>query len=73
MHKTREEVETNMDYNWFLSYGFHDKVPHFSTWSVYTYLDRKSRSRTLDLKQIRSFKHDKARTPYIYSRVQKAN
>ena len=31
MRKTIEEVETNMAYRWFLGYGFHDKVPHFST------------------------------------------
>ncbi|MBT2669605.1 transposase [Streptomyces sp. ISL-14] len=26
-----EEVETNMAYRCFLGFGFHDKVPHFST------------------------------------------
>jgi transposase len=31
MRKTIEEVETNMAYRWFLDYGFHDKVPYFST------------------------------------------
>ncbi|RJS59936.1 IS1182 family transposase [Bacillus sp. PK3_68] len=31
IRKTIEEVETNMAYRWFLGYGFHDKVPHFST------------------------------------------
>ena len=31
MRKTIEEVETNLAYRWFLGYGFHDKVPHFST------------------------------------------
>ncbi|MET3319019.1 UNVERIFIED_ORG: transposase [Peribacillus simplex] len=31
MRKTIEEFETNMAYRWFLGYGFHDKVPHFST------------------------------------------
>lgn len=31
MRKTIEEVETNMAYRWFLGFGFHDKVPHFST------------------------------------------
>jgi len=31
MRKTIEDAETNMAYRWFLSYGFHDKVPHFST------------------------------------------
>ncbi|WP_376708031.1 transposase [Peribacillus frigoritolerans] len=31
MCKTIEKVETNMAYRWFLGYGFHDKVPHFST------------------------------------------
>ena len=31
MRKTIEEIETNMAYRWFLGYGFHDKVPHFST------------------------------------------
>lgn len=25
------EVKTDMIYRWFLGYGFHDKVPHFST------------------------------------------
>ena len=32
MRKTIEEVETNMAYRWFLGFGFHDKVPHCSTW-----------------------------------------
>ncbi|QCJ43349.1 IS1182 family transposase [Bacillus sp. S3] len=31
MRKTIEEIETNLAYRWFLGYGFHDKVPHFST------------------------------------------
>lgn len=31
MRKTIEEVDTNMAYRLFLGYGFHDKVPHFST------------------------------------------
>lgn len=31
MRKTIEEVETNLAYRWFLGFGFHDKVPHFST------------------------------------------
>ncbi|MGV2448142.1 UNVERIFIED_CONTAM: transposase, partial [Bacillus sp. ATCC 13368] len=31
MRKTIEEIETNNAYRWFLGYGFHDKVPHFST------------------------------------------
>ena len=31
MRKTIDEVKTNMAYRWFLGYGFHDKVPHFST------------------------------------------
>jgi transposase len=31
MRKTIDEVHTNMAYRWFLGYGFHDKVPHFST------------------------------------------
>ncbi|MDQ0884261.1 transposase [Peribacillus sp. V2I11] len=31
MRKTIEVAETNMAYRWFLGYGFHDKVPHFST------------------------------------------
>ena len=31
MRQTIAEVETNMAYRWFLGYGFHDKVPHFST------------------------------------------
>jgi transposase len=31
MRKTIEEIDTNMAYRWFLGYGFHDKVPHFST------------------------------------------
>src|SRR3954469_22867418 len=31
MRKTIEELETNLAYRWFLGYGFHDKVPHFST------------------------------------------
>jgi transposase len=31
LRKTIEEIETNMAYRWFLGYGFHDKIPHFST------------------------------------------
>ncbi|MDM5225015.1 IS1182 family transposase [Cytobacillus sp. NJ13] len=31
MRQTIEELKTNMAYRWFLGYGFHDKVPHFST------------------------------------------
>jgi transposase len=31
MRKTIEELETNLAYRWFLGFGFHDKVPHFST------------------------------------------
>ena len=31
MRKIIEEIETNMAYRWFLKYGFHDKVSHFST------------------------------------------
>ncbi|PLT35956.1 IS1182 family transposase [Bacillus sp. V5-8f] len=31
MRQTIKETETNMAYRWFLGYGFHDKVPHFST------------------------------------------
>ena len=30
MRQTIAEVETNLAYRWFLGYGFHDKVPHFS-------------------------------------------
>jgi transposase len=31
MNQILAEIETNMAYRWFLGYGFHDKVPHFST------------------------------------------
>ncbi|MDQ0272960.1 transposase [Cytobacillus purgationiresistens] len=31
MRKTIEEIDTNMAYRWFLGYGFHDEVLHFST------------------------------------------
>ena len=31
MRRTIEEVETNLAYRCFLGFGFHDKVPHFST------------------------------------------
>jgi transposase len=31
MRQTIAEVETNVAYRWFLGYGFHVKVPHFST------------------------------------------
>ncbi|MGG1674375.1 IS1182 family transposase [Neobacillus sp. NRS-1170] len=32
LRKTIEEIETNLAYRWFLGFGFHDKVPHFSTY-----------------------------------------
>jgi hypothetical protein len=36
MRKTIEEVKTNMAYQWFLGYDFHDKVPQSSTfWKNY--------------------------------------
>ncbi|TDL91845.1 transposase [Vibrio vulnificus] len=36
MLKTIEEVKTNMAYQWFLGYDFHDKVPQSSTfWKNY--------------------------------------
>ena len=31
MRKTIEEIETNLAYRCFLGFGFHDKIPHFST------------------------------------------
>ncbi|WP_163103547.1 IS1182 family transposase [Peribacillus alkalitolerans] len=31
MRQTIEEIKTNIAYRWFLGFGFHDKVPHFST------------------------------------------
>jgi transposase len=31
MRKTIEEIDTNLAYRWFLGFGFHDIVPHFST------------------------------------------
>ncbi len=31
MRQTITEVETNLAYRWFLGYGFHNKVPYFST------------------------------------------
>ena len=31
MRKTIEAIETNLAYCWFLGFGFHDKVSHFST------------------------------------------
>ena len=31
MRKTIEEVEPNLAYSWFLGFGFHYKVPNFST------------------------------------------
>lgn len=31
MRKRIEEMENNLAYRWFLGFGFHDKVPHFST------------------------------------------
>ena len=31
MRRTIEEIETNLAYRWFLGFGFHEKVPHFST------------------------------------------
>ena len=31
MRKTIKEIEVNMAYRWFLGLGFHDPVPHFST------------------------------------------
>lgn len=31
MRQTIKEIEVNMAYRWFLGLGFHDQVPHFST------------------------------------------
>lgn len=31
MRQTIKEIEVNVAYRWFLGLGFHDKVPHFST------------------------------------------
>ncbi|QPQ37161.1 IS1182 family transposase [Lysinibacillus sp. JNUCC-52] len=31
MRQTIKEIETNMAYRWFLGFGFHTEVPHFST------------------------------------------
>ena len=31
MRQTIKEIETNMAYRWFLGFGFHSEVPHFST------------------------------------------
>lgn len=31
MRQTIREIETNMAYHWFLGFGFHSEVPHFST------------------------------------------
>jgi transposase len=31
MRQTIKEIETNMAYRWFLGFGFHSVVPHFST------------------------------------------
>ena len=31
MRQTIKEIETNVAYRWFLGFGFHAKVPHFST------------------------------------------
>lgn len=31
MRQTIKEIDTNVAYRWYLGYGFHDKVPHFST------------------------------------------
>ena len=33
MLQTIKEIEVNMAYRWFLGFGFHDKVPHFGTFS----------------------------------------
>ena len=33
MRQTIKDVEVNLAYRWFLGLGFHDKVPHFSTFS----------------------------------------
>jgi len=31
MRQTIEEIRSNMAYRWFLGYGLHEEVPHFST------------------------------------------
>lgn len=31
MRQTIKEIETYMAYRWFLGFGFHTEVPHFST------------------------------------------
>lgn len=31
MRQTIKEIETNMAYRWFLGFGFHTEIPHFST------------------------------------------
>ncbi|MFD1777119.1 transposase, partial [Fredinandcohnia salidurans] len=31
MRQTIKEIETNVAYRWFLGFGFHTNVPHFST------------------------------------------
>lgn len=31
MRKTIEEIEVNFAYRWFLGYGIHEPIPHFST------------------------------------------
>lgn len=31
MRQTITEIETNVAYRWFLGYGLHDKIPHFTT------------------------------------------
>ena len=31
MRQTIREIDTNVAYRWYLGFGFHDKVPHFST------------------------------------------
>ncbi len=33
MKQTIKEVEVNVDYRWYLGYGFNEKVPHFGTFS----------------------------------------
>ena len=31
MRQTMKEIETNVAYRWFLEFGFHTEVSHFST------------------------------------------
>jgi transposase len=31
MRQTIKEIETNVEYRWFLGFDFHDPIPHFST------------------------------------------